>query len=105
MGIIFLGIKYLEWSHKIAGGIYPGSPVFKSADEGRTIFYSLYYTMTGLHALHVFIGIMVLTVSLVMTMKGRITAERFSVLENAGLYWHLVDILWIFIFPLLYLIV
>jgi cytochrome c oxidase subunit 3 len=60
--------------------------------------------MTGLHGLHVLVGLFVLSVMLILMMKGRINAVRFAPLENSGLYWHLVDIIWIFLFPLFYLI-
>ncbi len=107
LGMVFLGIKYFEWSHKISAGIYPGSAAFKAADpagHGRIIFYNLYFTMTGIHAVHVTIGLIVLMITFAFTASGRISRDNHALLENAGLYWHLVDILWIFIFPMLYLI-
>jgi cytochrome c oxidase subunit 3 len=60
--------------------------------------------MTGLHGLHVLVGLFVLSVMLVLMVKGKINENRFIPLENTGLYWHLVDIIWIFLFPLFYLI-
>lgn len=103
-GGVFLFNKYLEWSAEIGRGIYPGSPVLDHAGRGEAVFYSLYYVTLGLHGLHVFIGSIVLATLAVLVQKGRINPERFVALENGGLYWHLVDIIWIFIFPLYYLL-
>jgi len=68
------------------------------------LFFGLYYATTGLHALHVFIGMAILAVMLFRIKSGKITQDNFVHLENGGLYWHLVDLIWIFLFPLLYLI-
>ncbi len=103
-GGIFLFNKYLEWSAEIGRGIYPGSPHLAQAERGEAIFYSLYYVTLGLHGLHVLIGSIVLATMAVWVQIGKITPERFVALENGGLYWHLVDIVWIFIFPLYYLL-
>ena len=72
--------------------------------HGETLFFGLYYFMTGLHALHIIIGIILITIIMVKVHKGKIHEDRFVQLENTGLYWHLVDIIWIFLFPLFYLI-
>jgi cytochrome c oxidase subunit 3 len=103
-GIIFLVNKYFEWTEKIFGGIYPGSPVLMKESKGEILFYSLYYVMTGIHGLHVFIGIIVISFMFVFTLRQVITRENFSKLENTGLYWHFVDIVWVYLFPLFYLI-
>lgn len=103
-GTIFLVNKYFEWGHKFAIGLYPNSPSLASAPPGKNIFFGLYYVITGLHGLHVVIGMTLLAVSFVLVQKNTITAERFALLENSGLYWHLVDLIWIFVFPLFYLI-
>jgi len=103
-GVIFLFNKYLEWSAEISRGIYPGSPHLTQAEQGEAVFYSLYYVTLGLHGLHVLIGSTLLAVLAVWVHKGKINSERFVALENGGLYWHLVDIIWIFIFPLYYLL-
>ena len=73
-------------------------------DPGINIFFGLYYTITGLHGLHVIIGMVLLSISLVLVMRDKITAERYAMLENSGLYWHLVDLIWIYVFPLFYLV-
>ena len=103
-GLLFLGIKYVEWMAKIEHGLYPNSPGLLGRSKGEVLFYGLYYTMTGLHGLHVLIGLFILSVVLVLMLKGKINEHRFIALENSGLYWHLVDIIWIFLFPLFYLI-
>ncbi len=104
MGGIFLVIKYLEWSEKISRGIYPNSPVLLRMDVGEIIFFGLYYVMTGIHGLHVFIGMIVISFMVYFTATGDITSENYSKMENTGLYWHFVDIVWIYLFPLFYLI-
>ena len=103
-GLLFLFNKYIEWGHKIAAGIYPGSSTLEAAGYGRSMFFGLYYVITGLHGLHIVIGMTLLGVSVGFILAGRVDARRFALLENAGLYWHLVDLIWIFIFPLFYLI-
>ena len=104
MGFGFLVNKYFEWGAKFDHGIYPGSPDLAAGPQGQTIFYGLYYTITGLHGLHVVIGLALLSVCATLIWRGRINQEKDIVLENSGLYWHLVDLIWIFIFPLFYLI-
>ncbi len=103
-GLLFLGIKYVEWTVKIEHGLYPNSPRLLGRNNGEVLFYGLYYSMTGLHALHLLVGLFVLSFMLGFIMKGKINKNRFTPLENSGLYWHLVDIIWIFLFPLFYLI-
>ena len=104
MGIAFLGIKAAEWSEKIARGIYPNSPVLDKMSMGEILFFGLYYVMTGIHGLHVLIGVCVIAFMVYFTLTGNITRENFSKIENTGLYWHFVDIVWIYLFPLFYLI-
>ena len=104
LGLLFLGIKYVEWTTKIEHGLYPNSPRLLGRSKGEVLFFGLYYSMTGLHGLHVLVGIFVLSVMLVLMMRGKINENRSVPLENTGLYWHLVDIIWIFLFPLFYLI-
>ncbi len=104
LGLLFLGVKYLEWTTKIEHGLYPNSPRLLGRSHGEVLFFGLYYSMTGLHGLHVLVGIFILIVSLVLMMRGKINENRSVPLENIGLYWHLVDIIWIFLFPLFYLI-
>ena len=104
LAALFILNKYFEWSHKFEYGIYPGSPVLKNMPHGELLFFGLYYMMTGLHALHVLIGMVLLSITTVRVRARRINSTRYLLLENSALYWHLVDLIWIFLFPLLYLI-
>jgi cytochrome c oxidase subunit 3 len=101
---VFLVNKYFEWGHKFLIGLYPGSDLMLTLSHGQVMFFSLYFFMTGLHMLHLIIGGILLTIALVKVQCGTIHAGRYVLLENSGLYWHLVDLIWIFLFPLLYLI-
>jgi len=106
LGGIFLGIKSLEYYHKFVEHHVPG-PAFqfeKKYVRHAQIFFSLYFMMTGLHALHMIIGFGIMSFMLWWAWNGTITKEYFSPIEISGLYWHFVDIVWIFLFPLLYLI-
>ncbi|MFA5404331.1 MAG: cytochrome c oxidase subunit 3 family protein [Ignavibacteria bacterium] len=103
-GGAFLINKYFEWSTKIHHGFYPQGPEMANLPDGEVVFYGLYYVMTGLHALHVIVGMVFLAVMFVFVYKEKVTFDNSQKLENAGLYWHLVDIIWIFLFPLFYLI-
>jgi cytochrome c oxidase subunit 3 len=104
LSLVFMVIKYFEWSAKISHGIFPGLEAYQALSPGESLYFFLYFFMTGLHALHVIIGAVFIGVVIYRTQQGKINAERYSLTENAGLYWHLVDLIWIFLFPLLYLI-
>jgi cytochrome c oxidase subunit 3 len=106
LGATFLGIKGVEYYRKFVEHHVPGPAFHFEGEHAREaqIFFSLYFVMTGLHALHMVIGIGVLLVMLVWSWRGIVTAEYYSPIEISGLYWHFVDIVWIFLFPLLYLI-
>ncbi|MBI5638920.1 MAG: cytochrome c oxidase subunit 3 family protein [Nitrospirae bacterium] len=104
LACVFLAIKYIEWSAKIDHGIYPDSPVLLNLPKGEILFYGLYFVMTGLHGLHVIIGLGVLTFMFSATGKGKINSNDFVGLENSGLYWHFVDMVWVYLFPLFYLV-
>ncbi|MCG8617630.1 MAG: cytochrome c oxidase subunit 3 family protein [Desulfobacterales bacterium] len=104
-GLIFLVNKYFEWGHKFEIGLYPNSERLLDGPTGQNVFFGLYYVITGLHGIHIVIGMTVLAVAMAYVQAGKITPTRFALLENAGLYWHLVDLIWIFIFPLFYLII
>jgi len=99
----FLGNKAFEWTAEIRHGIYPNSSHLATLPPGEQVFFGLYYTMTGLHGLHVIAGIGVLSWVLLRLRKGSINQENYVLLENGGLYWHLVDVVWIFLLPLFYL--
>jgi cytochrome c oxidase subunit 3 len=101
---VFMVNKYFEWGHKIHIGLYPGSDLMLTLSHGQVMFFSLYYFMTGLHMFHLVVGGIILTIVMVKVHRGTINPGRYVLLENGGLYWHLVDLIWIFLFPLLYLI-
>ena len=102
---IFMVVKYFEYSHKIHVGLLPGRLFAADGIAGKPqIFFALYFTMTGLHALHVIAGIFVLGWIYVRAGRGEFSPAYYTPVENAGLYWHLVDLIWIFLFPLLYLV-
>lgn len=102
--LLFLINKFFEWSAKIEHGLYPGSPELQTREVGESVFFNLYYLTTGLHGLHVLIGVVVLTWVMLFIRQGRVHRDDWVILENAGLYWHLVDLIWIFLFPLYYLV-
>jgi cytochrome c oxidase subunit 3 len=104
VGLVFLVNKYFEWNLKIEHGLYPGSERMLEYGKGEVLFFGLYFFMTGLHALHIIVGVAFIGVVFFRIKNDRITHDNFVHLENAGLYWHLVDIIWIFLFPLFYLI-
>jgi cytochrome c oxidase subunit III len=106
LGAAFLGIKGVEYYHKFVEHHIPG-PGFQFEEEFRRhaqLFFSLYFIMTGLHALHMIIGLAIMTWMLWWSWRGIVTQEYYSPIEISGLYWHFVDIVWIFLFPLLYLL-
>jgi cytochrome c oxidase subunit 3 len=103
LGGVFLVNKYFEWMVKIHHGLYPNGPELLKRKPGEILFFGLYFTMTGLHGLHVIAGMIVLSILLVLLAKGRIDQDDYIKLENGGLYWHLVDVIWIFLLPLFYL--
>ncbi len=106
LGAVFLGVKAVEYSHKFHDHLVPGAGFQFPGPNARPaeIFFSLYFTMTGLHAAHMIIGIGLLTALVLQARKGRYGPDYYTPVEVTGLYWHFVDIVWIFLFPLLYLI-
>ncbi|HUX93316.1 MAG TPA: cytochrome c oxidase subunit 3 [Ignavibacteriaceae bacterium] len=103
-GVAFLVNKFFEWRAEFRAGNYPGSPILTAKPSGQILYYGLYYTMVGLHGVHVIVGMTIIAFMIRFTIKGIINKDNYVKLENAGLYWHLVDIIWIFLFPLFYLI-
>ncbi|MBW2450779.1 MAG: cytochrome c oxidase subunit 3 family protein [Deltaproteobacteria bacterium] len=101
---LFMINKYFEWTAKFSHGIYPGSEHFADMKPGEMVFFNIYYLTTGLHGIHVVIGAIILAWTMCLIRSGRVNAKDWVILENAGLYWHLVDLIWIFIFPLYYLV-
>ena len=106
LGCVFLGVKAYEYRTEYLEHHVPGLgfEFEKTYFLQAQIFFSLYFVMTGLHALHMIIGLGVMAVMVWLSWRGRITPEYFNPIEVSGLYWHFVDIVWIFLFPLLYLI-
>lgn len=101
----FLVVKYFEYSHKIHDGLLPGK--FYSYAHGQPneyIFFSFYFMMTGLHGIHVVLGMVAIGWILVRALKGDFGPGYYTPVDLVGLYWHLVDLIWIYLFPLLYLI-
>jgi cytochrome c oxidase subunit 3 len=104
LGLAFLINKYFEWGGHIKEHIYPGSHVLVLRGQGDVLFYGLYFFMTGLHALHIIIGLVFIVIITGKILNNKIAFDNYVLLENSGLYWHLVDLIWIFLFPLFYLI-
>jgi cytochrome c oxidase subunit 3 len=109
-GFAFLGVKAVEWNEKFEEHHIPGQAAFHleglpQSEQGHAqLFFSLYFAMTGLHALHMVIGAGILLYLILEARKGVYSARYYTPVDVAGLYWHFVDIIWIFLFPLLYLI-
>lgn len=106
LGAVFLGVKVIEYRDKFIHHLIPGHGFAFEGPHAREaeLFYCLYFLMTGLHAAHMVIGIGILSTLAVMARRGRFSAEYYTPVELTGLYWHFVDIVWIYLFPLLYLL-
>jgi cytochrome c oxidase subunit III len=104
LGIIFLINKFFEWRVKFQHGLYPGSESLMNLSHGDVMFFGLYFFMTGLHVLHLIAGLIFILIVLRAVYKGSVHSTQYALLENCSLYWHLVDLIWIFLFPLFYLI-
>jgi cytochrome c oxidase subunit 3 len=105
LGTVFLGVKAVEYGHKWHEHLVPG-PHFQfdgANPKAAELFFGFYFAMTGMHALHMVIGIAILTVLAAGSARGRFLGDHYAPVEMTGLYWHFVDIVWIFLFPLLYL--
>jgi cytochrome c oxidase subunit 3 len=94
LAAVFLCIKYVEYAAKFHHGIYPRT----------NLFFSIYFMLTGLHGIHVLLGMALLTYVIVLSRRGRFSERYHTPVEMSGLYWHFVDLVWIYLFPLLYLI-
>ena len=106
-GFFFMFIKYLEYSHKMDVGIFPGKFFSYQGEgfvEGLPLYFSFYYLMTGLHASHVIIGLFLIGWMYYKAIRLEVGSEHYAPLEFVGLFWHLVDLIWIYLFPLLYLV-
>ena len=105
-GFIFLGIKWIEYSHKFHEGLFPGAMFRGETGEVKNLalYFSFYFMMTGLHAIHVITGMGLITWVLIRTNRGEFGPDYYTPVEGVGLFWHLVDLVWIYLFPLLYLV-
>ncbi|HOK47978.1 MAG TPA: cytochrome c oxidase subunit 3 family protein [Bryobacteraceae bacterium] len=103
---VFLGIKYIEYSHKFHEGLLPGKYYSHAGDTvpGQFMFFSFYFMMTGLHGIHIVLGMAAITWLCFRARRGDFSPAYYTPVDMVGLYWHLVDIIWIYLFPLLYLI-
>jgi cytochrome c oxidase subunit 3 len=105
LGLVFLGVKAYEYTHKFHEGLFPGNFFYSAPDAPlQRLFFSIYFTLTGLHAVHMIVGFGILAVILYNALRHRYTSAWYTPVEIMGLYWHFVDLVWIFLFPLLYLI-
>lgn len=106
LGLVFLGIKGFEYVHKFEQHLVPGPHFRMEGPHGNSaqLFFSFYFAMTGVHALHMVVGVGLLAWLLVNALRGKYSTEYFTPVEVSGLYWHFVDVVWIFLFPTLYLV-
>jgi len=103
--LIFMTVKYFEYTHKFHEGLFPGANFsHPGADKHLGLFFGLYFVMTGLHAIHITVGVGLMVWLLIRIKRGDFSPHYFIPVDAVGLYWHIVDIIWIFLFPLLYLI-
>ena len=105
-GSVFLIVKYFEYAEKFEHHLVPGPGFDMTLPQAnqQQLFFSIYFMMTGIHAIHMIVGIGLMLVILAMAWRGRFTPAYYTPIEMSGLYWHFVDIVWIFLFPLLYLL-
>ncbi len=105
-GAIFMIIKYFEWTHKFHHKIYPGKFfAYEGAEySNQGLYFSLYYMMTGLHGTHVLVGMGLITWVAIKASRGEFGPHYYTPVEGVGIFWHLVDLIWIYLFPLLYLV-
>ena len=107
-GAVFMYIKYLEYTHKFHLGIFPGRMLHlehgQPIHENLGMYFGFYYCMTGLHGLHVLIGMGLITWCLIRNLRGDFNAKYYTPVEGVGIFWHVIDLIWIFLFPLLYLV-
>lgn len=104
LGSTFLVVKFFEYKAKFEHHLVPGPHFNPALEQGMQIFFSLYFIMTGIHALHMVIGLGIMAWLFVKAWQNSYNEEYFAPVEVSGLYWHFVDIVWIFLFPLLYLL-
>lgn len=104
LALVFLIVKAIEWNIEISHGIYPNSELVNSKEHGVILFFGLYFTMTGFHGIHIIAGIFLMIWALILIKKKTINQKNYVILENIALYWDLVHLVWVFLFPLFYII-
>lgn len=106
LALAFMGVKYVEYSHKFHEGLLPGKYYSHQGDTvpGQFMFFSFYFMMTGLHGIHVLLGVVAILWITFRAWRGDFSAQYYGPVDITGLYWHLVDLIWIYLFPLMYLI-
>lgn len=104
LGLAFMGVKGVEYYQDIAKSLYPGAPAFPVEQRGAQMFFSLYWAMTSVHAIHLSIGIGAVAVTFWRVRRNRFDWRRTTFMRVLGLYWHLIDLIWIVLYPLLYLV-
>jgi cytochrome c oxidase subunit III len=107
-GAIFMVIKYFEYTHKFHLGIFPGQKLnldmVKPEHANLGLYFGFYFCMSGLHGLHVLIGMGLITWVMIKNMRREFSPKYYTPIEGVGIFWHIVDLIWIFLFPLLYLV-
>jgi len=104
-GLVFMVVKYFEYTHKIHEGLLPGRLfTYEQATQPLGLYFGFYFCMTGLHGTHVLIGMLLMVWLLIRNMRGDFSPHFYTPVEGVGIFWHIVDLIWIFLFPLLYLI-
>lgn len=107
-GLVFMCVKYFEYTHKFHLGLFPGKFLDVAATGAQHanlgLYYGFYYCMTGLHGTHVLIGMCLIAWVLYRTLRGDFNPKYYTAVEGVGIFWHIVDLIWIFLFPLLYLV-
>ncbi|MCG8581209.1 MAG: cytochrome c oxidase subunit 3 [Bacteroidales bacterium] len=104
IGFMFLTNRYFEWKGRVDFGLFPGSEELARLGHGDILFFGLYFFMTGLHALHLLAGFVVLIYVTAQVNNNTLNANNYSALEKAGAYWHLATLIWVLVFPLFYLL-
>ena len=104
LGLAFLGVKGLEYSEHISERLFPGAQFKSGLPHGTQMFFVLYFLMTALHALHLIIGCGVIAVMLWLARNSAFSSHYYNPIEVSGLYWHFVDVVWVFLYPMFYLI-
>jgi cytochrome c oxidase subunit 3 len=104
IGFMFLTNRYFEWKGRVDFGLFPGSEDLARLGHGDVLFFGLYFFMTGLHALHLLVGFIVLIYVTMQVNNNTLNGNNYSVLEKAGVYWHLATLIWVLVFPLFYLL-